>query len=321
MSFWGPGVASRFGGTLASRIARAGVTEISGFGTNPGALRMFSYAPVRLPGGRPLVVVLHGCGQDAKSFSADAGWLALAEEARLALVLPEQMFENNRGRCFSWYNPEDVRRGGGEAMSIRQMISRAVARFRADPRRIFIAGFSAGAAMAAAMLAAYPAVFAAGAVVAGMPVGCARTQVSAVLRMRRADGFRTRGGLAEDVRAVTGAATRKKWPRLSIWQGERDRTVAPENAELLAAQWSELHGFPDQPTRDETPAAGVRHRTWSRGDRPPSVEIWTLAGLGHGFPIHPGGQDGGRAGPWVVDAGLSGARLMADFWGIAPMRQ
>jgi poly(3-hydroxybutyrate) depolymerase len=201
------------------------------------------------------------------------------------------------------------------------MMSRAVARFRADPRRIFIAGFSAGAAMAAAMLAAYPAVFAAGAVAAGMPVGCARTQMAALLRMRRADGFRTRAGLADDVRAVTGTAARRKWPRLSIWQGERDRTVAPGNAELLAEQWSELHGLLDQPTRDETPAAGVRHRTWSRGDRPPAVEIFTLAGLGHGFPIDPGAPDGGRAGPWVVDAGLSGTRLMAAFWGIAPIKR
>src|SRR5271166_2042734 len=42
------------------------VIEVSDFGPNPGGLRMFVYAPPkRLPTGAPLIVVLHGCGQNA----------------------------------------------------------------------------------------------------------------------------------------------------------------------------------------------------------------------------------------------------------------
>lgn len=300
---------------LLTGVGLTGLTEISAFGSNPGALRMLLYAPSRLASGRPLVVVLHGCGQDAASFAADAGWIALADEFRLALVLPEQSYENNRGRCFNWFRPEDVRRGGGEAMSIRQMIRKAAARHGSDPKRVFIAGFSGGAGMAAAMLAAYPAVFAAGGVVAGLPVGCALTPMGAMLRMRHADAGRTRLALAADVRAATRSRSRKIWPRLTIWAGERDRIVDPANGEALAAQWSELHGHDPAPAVDDT-ARGVRRRSWGKAGRPPSVDLWTIADLGHGFPVDPRTQGSGRSGPWVVDAGLCAARIMAAFWGL-----
>ena len=186
--------------TQAAAIGR--VSELTGFGSNPGNLRMLTYAPLRLPAGRPLVVVLHGCGQDAARFAADAGWLDLARHRGLALLLPEQTSANNRGLCFSWFRAKDVRRGSGEALSIRQMVRLAATRYRSDRRRVFIAGFSAGGGMAAAMLAAYPAVFAAGGVAAGMPVGAARTQMQAVLRMRHGNPLRLRHYLAATVRAM-----------------------------------------------------------------------------------------------------------------------
>lgn len=299
------------------RAARSCIVAVPGFGSNPGNLRMWLYAPARLPPGRPLIVVLHGCGQDAASFAADAGFLSLAEQFRVALLLPEQLHENNRARCFNWFRPEDVRRGSGEAMSIRQMIRHAAARHGSDSRRIFIAGFSAGGAMAAAMLAAYPAVFAAGGVVAGMPVGCARTPIGAMLRMRHADISQTRTALAAEVRAVTQAKSRKTWPRLTIWQGARDRTVDPANAETLARQWGELHGLGPEPAVDE-PTPGLRRRAWGRPNRPPAVDLWTIESLGHGFPVDTHTPACGREGPWVVDAGLCAARLIAAFWRLEP---
>ena len=102
-------------------------------------------------------------------------------------------------------------------MSIRQMVRAAIRRFGSDPRRVFIAGFSAGGGMTVAMLAAYPAVFAAGGVVAGMPVGSATTSMRALVQMRQAGGgWRTRRALADAVRAAVPPRPGKPWPRLSI---------------------------------------------------------------------------------------------------------
>src|SRR5262245_10265890 len=51
----------------------ATIGEVTGFGTNPGNLRMFRYVPDGLPTGRPLVVALHGCTQTAASYGTNAG--------------------------------------------------------------------------------------------------------------------------------------------------------------------------------------------------------------------------------------------------------
>ncbi len=275
---------------------------------------MLVFHPRRKPQtGAPLIVVLHGCGQDGADFAAQTGWIMMAEELGIPLVLPVQVTANHRNRCFNWYRPMDVGRGQGEALSIRQMVRHASREFGSDRRRVFILGLSAGGAMAAAMLAAYPAVFAAGAVVAGMPVGAASTSPMALLRMHRADPFSTRIGLAAAVRARTAPRGHQPWPRLSIWQGERDRTVDPENAEILAAQWAELHGCAHEPSSETTPIPQARHRVWARRGVA-AVELWTLPEMGHGFPIAAGL---GRAGPWVLEAGVSAVRHITAFWGIA----
>lgn len=292
---------------------RHGVVEVEHFGSNPGELRMLMYRPrQKPPAGSPLIVVLHGCSQDGANFAMQSGWVALAETLGIPLVMPEQRIANHRNRCFNWYRPLDVGRGLGEAMSIRQMVRHATIAFASDRRRVFIVGLSAGGAMAAAMLAAYPAVFAGGAVVAGMPVGAANTSPMELLRMHRADPLSTRVGLMAAVLARTPPRGKQRWPRLSIWQGERDRTVDPVNAEIIAAQWAALHGCTDEPNSDNLHGSVARQRVWSRRGTN-AVELWTLPEMGHGFPIAYGT---GRSGPWVLDAGISAVRHIAAFWGL-----
>ena len=73
--------------------------EICGFGSNPGALRMFTYLPAGLADQSALVVVLHGCAQTAASYDYGAGWSTLADRYGFALLLPEQQRANNRHRA------------------------------------------------------------------------------------------------------------------------------------------------------------------------------------------------------------------------------
>ena len=89
------------------RISRSDhLTELTGFGSNPGALRMFTYVPKKLESSPALVVVLHGCTQSAASYDLGAGWSTLAERYGFVLLLPEQTAANNPKTCFNWFLPD-----------------------------------------------------------------------------------------------------------------------------------------------------------------------------------------------------------------------
>jgi hypothetical protein len=75
---------------VAGPQALAAPVEVTEFGSNPGNLRMFKHIPSGLPASSPLVVVLHGCTQNARAFAAQSGWIELADWSHVALALPEQ---------------------------------------------------------------------------------------------------------------------------------------------------------------------------------------------------------------------------------------
>ena len=286
----------------------ARVLELTGFGGNPGGLEMKLHLPATLRRNAPLLVLLHGCGQDAVRFAEATGWVALAERLGAPLLLPEQTARNNQGRCFNWFDPGDIARDTGEALSIRQMAGHAIDRFGCDAGRVYVAGLSAGGAMAAALLAAYPEVFAAGAVVAGMPVGSARDVASAMSRMARAGSDLDAAAWAARARAIGPPAYAGAWPRLSIWQGQADRVVNPENADNLQVQWVALHGLGAAPTQDLAPRPGLRRRVWRD-----AVELWTVAGMAHGFPVAQPSAE-----PFVLESGIDATAAIARFWGVLP---
>ncbi|MFD2031250.1 PHB depolymerase family esterase [Ancylobacter dichloromethanicus] len=175
------------------------------------------YRPEGLSEGAPLVVVLHGCKQDAPEYDHRAGWSQLADQAGFALLYPEQHHGNNPNMCFNWFRPRDARRDSGEALSIRQMIEAMVETHGLDRGRVFVTGLSAGGAMANVMLATYPEVFAGGAIIAGLAYGRATTVPEAF------DCMRGQGTASdEELWALLREASAHPgpWPRVAIWQGD-----------------------------------------------------------------------------------------------------
>lgn len=290
--------------------------DLASFGANPGHLRGRFYVPEGLGAGAPLVVVLHGCTQNAAAYDQGSGWTHLADNEGFVLLFPEQQRSNNPNLCFNWFEPGDTARGQGEAASIANMIKAVSGEHEIDMQRIFITGLSAGGAMASVMLAAYPELFAGGAIIAGIPFGCA-TGV--------AEAFGCMGGrehaagkdLGERVREASRYAG--PWPRISVWQGSADHTVAPSNADALVAQWLDVHGLPAEPTARET-VDGYPRLVWTGPGGEPLVEQYSITGMGHGTPIMPGSDAGqsGEAGPHMLDAAISSTDRIAAFWGITP---
>jgi len=289
------------------------LAELAGFGSNPGALRAWTRIPTDLPPGAPLVVVLHGCTQNAAGYDQGSGWSELAESQGFALLFPEQQRANNPNLCFNWFQPEDIRRGSGEAGSIRQMIERLVLDHGLDRRRIFVTGLSAGGAMASVMLAAYPEVFAGGAIIAGLPHGVAGTVPEAFDRMR---GHALPDASRLDMLVRDASDHDGPWPTVSIWHGSADRTVSPTNSEAILHQWRGLHEVAASPDRVET-VDGHPREVWCDPKGRPVIERYSILGMGHGTPLHPDGEaGGGTAAAYMLDAGISSTRHIARFWGL-----
>jgi feruloyl esterase len=292
-------------------------SETEAFGANPGQLRMFVHAPESLPPGPALVVVLHGCGQEAADFADQAGWISLADRLGFVVLAPAQTTANNPGGCFNWFRPADTRRGSGEAASIAQMIAMAVAAYGVDRKRVFVAGLSAGGAMALALLVAYPELFAGGAIIAGVPFGVAGNVVSG-LRAMSAPRRRSSAELGDLLRRAAPAEWRPT-PRLTVWQGDADKVVNPINADDIMRQWISAAALAPTP-RAVSKLAGRTRSVWTTASaNGPLLELQIVHGLGHGVPLATTGPAPlGSPAPFMLEAGIGSTAEIASFWGLGP---
>ncbi|MEC3981124.1 extracellular catalytic domain type 1 short-chain-length polyhydroxyalkanoate depolymerase [Amycolatopsis sp. H20-H5] len=289
------------------------IRPVTGFGSNPGALQMFEYVPDGLPPGRPVVVALHGCTQDASGYGQGSGWVELAERWRFTLVLPQQVSGNNLSKCFNWFQSGDTTRGSGEAESIAQMTRRAIADTGADAKRVYVSGLSAGGGMTSVMLAAYPELFGGGGIVAGLPFGCASSTIEAFGCMNPGKNL-TPKQWGDKVRAASAFTGTR--PTVSIWQGTADYTVAPANLRELAEQWTDVGAATAAGTDT---VGGFPHAVYRDSAGRVAVETYSITGMGHGQPVAPGGGDGrcGHAAPYLLDVGVCAAWQLGRSWALA----
>ncbi|MBQ1499146.1 MAG: PHB depolymerase family esterase [Sphingomonas sp.] len=268
----------------ATPASAATLTEVTGFGSNPGNLQMFEYVPTGLAAGRPLVVYLHGCGTGVTQVDNETGWTMWAEQHQFALVFPQQKTSNNASRCFNWFNSADQTRGSGEALSIKQMVDWAVSHHALDVNRIYVTGVSAGGAMTVVMLAAYPDVFKAGQSRQGGPYKCATSLLQSSGCTNGTVNL-TPQQWGDKVRGAFGWSG--PWPRLSIWHGSADTVASPNNLTELMEQWTNVHGHNLTPDVSDT-VNGYPHKVYKDVSGTAVVETYSITGAIHGEFVDPG---------------------------------
>ncbi|MFK4687949.1 poly(hydroxyalkanoate) depolymerase family esterase [Streptomyces pristinaespiralis] len=309
------------GGLLISPapVAHAAVVleHVADFGADPGNLNMYVYRPASLAPDPALVVALHGCTQSAQVYADNSGLTTLADRHGFLVVLAGTTSANNANSCFNWFQTSDNRRGQGEAASVRQMVAHAESAYGADAGRTFVTGLSAGGAMTSVMLAAYPDVFEAGAVIAGMPYDCTRDTGPFVCMNPGTD--RTPAVWAQRVRDAHPSYT-GPWPRVAVWHGDNDSTVAPMNAAELRDQWTAVHGIDQTPDRTSTIGAnGTRREQYLDGSGKVAVEVDRVPSIGHGTPVDPGSgpEQCGRTGTAHFIDSICSSHWVAGFFGLA----
>jgi poly(hydroxyalkanoate) depolymerase family esterase len=279
---------------------------ITGSFSNQAGTRPYKlYIPATYSGQPlPLVVMLHGCTQNADDFAIGTRMNALAEERHCFVLYPEQSHAANHSRCWNWFKRGDQRRDRGEPAILAGMTREVMNRYGIDRTKVYVAGLSAGGAMAAVMGTAYPDLYAAVCIHSGLACGTAHDLGSALAAMR-----------GKPVSRIgRHAATTPLAPAIPtiVFHGDRDNTVHPRNGEQLVSQsveqnntWS-TDAWTD---RGRVPGGHAYTRTVYRDSTGRAVlEHWLVHEAGHAWF---GGSPGGS---YVDPKGPDAAREMIRFF-------
>ncbi|WP_298928100.1 PHB depolymerase family esterase [uncultured Ramlibacter sp.] len=258
------------------------------------------YVPSRseADGKLPLVVMLHGCKQDAADFARGTAMNALGEQEKVLVLYPEQLRKANGMGCWNWFEPGHQGRGAGEPAMLAALVQQVAAEHDADPARIYVAGLSAGGAMAAVLGQTYPDVFAAVGIHSGLPAGAAHDMPSAFSAMRKGTGSRS----------TKAAAV----PTI-VFHGTADKTVSSKNADAIVdgqlAAWT-ARGT-QLASSKQAQGAGARTAActrWQDGDKKSLLESWSVAASPHAW------SGGDASGSFTDPAGPDASAQMLRFF-------
>lgn len=244
----------------------------------------------------PLVVLLHGCQQDALDFAHGTAMNTLAGQHNAMVLYPEQISSGNAMMCWNWFDTSHQQAGQGEPGMIAALTQKTIAQHGADPERIYVAGLSAGGAMAAVVAGLYPKLFAAVGVHSGLAAGAAQDMMSAFSAMQSgAKGHKT-----------TALPT-------IVFHGTGDTTVNPDNSEFitdaaLAALKASGQSLVKSKSKIETGTAlgnpeYAERTVYSDASGTPFVESWSIpegthawsGGSAQGSYTDPDGPDASAA--------------------------
>lgn len=307
----GAGLAGDGGGASAAPPARppaAGQVTYGTWGDAAVPRRWRLYTPARPAGAprAPLLVMLHGCTQDADDLARGTRLDEVAERHGLVVLYPEQPAGANALRCWNWFDPAHQRREAGEPALLAQLVARVAQDRDVDPARVHVAGISAGGAMALILAAGYPERFASVASASGMPVGAVTAAAQAWQVMR--EGASAEQASPQAVRERMGANARAV--PLLVLHGGADATVVPANGRRTAEQWAAAIGAtPAEPRRTEASptSRASQHQRWRGADGGDVVEFVEIAGLGHAW------SGGSAEGTYTDPQGPDSSELLARF--------
>ncbi len=207
--------------------------------------------------GRPagLVVMLHGCTQDAADLAAGTGMDGAAASEGWAVLYPEQDPAAHPQTCWRWFEADQREAGSGEAALIADLAAEVAAERLAGDAPVWIGGISAGAAMALNVFALRPGLFDGVGLHSGVPYGAADNQQEGLAAM--AGGGPGAEALARRLHAAVLEADASsgtgRLPPLILFHGTDDEAVDPANARRIAAAW---HGAASLLAGDAEAAAG-----------------------------------------------------------------
>jgi poly(hydroxyalkanoate) depolymerase family esterase len=277
-------------------IVPEGAKFIEAAYSNPAGSRTYKlFIPTGYQGQPlPLIVMLHGCTQSPDDFAAGTRMNFIAEEKTCFVVYPAQRSEANQSKCWNWFREADQQRDGGEPSLIAGITHQVMRDYSIDPKRVYVAGLSAGAAAAAIMGATYNDLYAAVGIHSGLACGAATDMPSAFAAMRQGGGFISGHGATV--------------PTI-IFHGDRDTTVHPNNGGQVLDQAIGKTSTQKTVYRGQIPGGHAYTRTsYTDAGGREILEHWNIHGAAHAW------SGGSPAGSYTDPRGPDATREMLRFF-------
>jgi poly(hydroxyalkanoate) depolymerase family esterase len=264
----------------------AGLTRVTGFGNNPTGLNMYIYVPTNVAPRPGLLVLVHYCGGSAGGIFNGNGhdYVSAADRYGFIIVLPEA---TRSGNCFDVSTPAALQRnGGGDSTGIMSMVAYARANHPIDASRIVVSGFSSGAMMTNVLAAQYPDVFSAASAFSGVPAGCFATTNGSLWNSQCSGGtiIRSAQQWGDQARSMYPGYT-GRYPRMQLWHGTTDTTLAYPNFGEEIKQWTNLNGLSQTPAFTDHPQSSWTRTRYGATGTQATVEGISIAGVGHQLPM------------------------------------
>ena len=249
----------------------------------------------------PLLLMMHGCTQDAADFARGTRMHVRAAAERYTVVYVTQPASANGNKCWNWFQADHQRRDGGEPALLAELAIHLAESGNVDRDRVFVAGLSAGGAMALNVAQLYPEVFRAVGAHSALPPGSAHDLPSALSAMRAG--------------AIAGRAAPRGVPVI-VLHGDRDTTVHPNNAAVIAERAEAAANDAGARWETMTTAAGVATlgyttRRLRDADGRLRAEHWVVHGGGHAW--FGGSREGTFVDPRAPDASEAMLRFFRDL--------
>jgi len=258
-----------------------------------GSLKYHVFTPTNYAAGMPLLVMLHGCKQDAEMFATGTRMNQLAEEFGFVVLYPTQSRMANPNQCWNWYQSINQHRNMGEPSVIADMTRDIIETYKINPHKVFIAGLSAGGAMAYIVGSQYPELYAGIGVHSGLLYRGINNMFTAMAAMKT--GTEQIGKIEElqdqFMEYANGQHTvpHAEQP-LIVFHGDNDLVVDAQNALDLMAYHHQENSFEER-QEESSNHYGYTRTSYQNEQGASLAEQWIIHGAGHAWS---GGNEEGN---------------------------
>ncbi|WP_087974093.1 extracellular catalytic domain type 1 short-chain-length polyhydroxyalkanoate depolymerase [Oceanobacillus rekensis] len=278
----------------------------------------------------PLLVMLHGCGQDPDDFAADTNMNTLAEKEKFLVLYPDMNNPFNPSDpagynyfgCWNWFLDKNQHRGKGHPKLIYEIINEVKSKYKIDSNKVYAAGLSAGGSLACILGATYPDVFNAIGVCSGLAYDAANVFFLTDPMAEEAKKSMEKG--VPDPYACGNSAFKemgeyKKKIRVIVFHGISDTTVHPINGQQVITQWAQTNFLVEGGIglADVTPALvksdiingkSYTQHIYNDGGGEPLLELWMIDKMGHTW------SGGSPNGSHTDPSGPSATEIIWNFF-------